>query len=813
MSVSHTTLFQRVVPDPIRKRYLAKFASIVLIVALITVIASLYFQGQVSSELTHEVHNEMETVAALEADALHEWVQENEQNARMLSEYEAVKSGDSAAIASLFVQELDELPPTVRSINYVNLESGTVEQSTSTSMEGSSLSTFDLKWAHNSLAFDSASEVAVTEAYQHSDQAVVSFISPVEGLDMAVMISVDATERAEHFRDPIEGGYTQVVNSAGTIEMAADEKAVLTSYRNGESATVLQKASQEGVGVIERDETGEVVAYAPVAGTDWVTVAHAPQSNAYTLRSMVTRDFLMIVGISLAGFLFIGLTIGRNTVNVLNRLEDKALAIAAGQVDTQIEATDRIDEVGSVQDAFSETQSYLQTVSDQAEALASQDFDDPALQEDVPGDLGVALQTMQDDLDEFIVELEQAKAEAQESRAQAEQLAEDLEHQAEEFGEVMQAAADGDLTQRLDSTIDNEAMAEIADGFNEMLAQLEQTVIDIQQFATEVATASDEVASGSEEVENASNQVARSVEEISDASVQQTESLEQVSGEMSDLSATVEEIASQADEIAKVSDQAADRGESGREVAANSIEQMQEIENKTDETVDEIEDLDSEMARIGDIIELIEEIAEQTNMLALNASIEAANADDSGDGFAVVADEIKSLAQETQDATDDIEALVTEVQEATTEAATDMREMRNLVTDGMSDIEDGITALEDMVDYVDDVNNGVQSISTATDEQAASTQEVVSMVEDVSALSQNNTDEAQDVSAAAEEQTASVSQIATNAQTLTDQAGQLQQMVDKFTVDTNAASAQLPTAQSGTQENVATDGSGYSDSD
>jgi methyl-accepting chemotaxis protein len=391
-------------------------------------------------------------------------------------------------------------------------------------------------------------------------------------------------------------------------------------------------------------------------------------------------------------------------------------------------------------------------------------------------------------------EIEQAKREAEEKRREADRrreetarLKRELETTADAYEETIAACAAGDLTERLDEDVNNETMADIAGSFNEMLDQLEDAIGDIQQFSTDVATASEQVATGAEEIENASGQVAESVEEISHSASRQDSSLQQIAGEMTDLLETVEAIASSADEAAAVSDRATDRGETGSRLANESIAKLNEIEDKTAETVTEIEQLDTEMDRIGEIVTLIEGIAEQTNLLALNASIEAARAGEAGSGFAVVADEVKSLAEETHEATQEIESLVTEVQNSTGDAAEDMREMRQLVGDGMGTVEESLTALEDIVDHVEDANAGVQSINEATDEQADSVQEVVGMVEDVATLSEETNEEAANVSAVAEQQTGSVTQIARSAQSLTDEATQLQEMADAFEVTSRSS--------------------------
>lgn len=770
------------VPDAIRGRYLRKFAIIILLIMVVTASLGYVFQQQVSAKVTHQIHSEMETLAELEADQLQQWVEEHRQNTRMISEMEEVRSNDPAVVRSQLDHEMQELPDTTHGLHVLNRSTGTVEQSTVKSMGGLALSELNLTWANISLESADPSDTAVSEGFMYQDQELVLFASPIADSSKAVLMTVNARERAQHFQNPIDGGYTHVVNSHGTIEFARNESVLLNEYRGGTESRVLQAGLNGESDVLERDQTDEVIAYAPVEGTDWVVFAHAPQSNAYVLQSAVTRDFLILIGVSLLGFVVIGLTIGRSTVTALTELRDSAKSLAAGHTDVDITDDGRIDEVGQTRDAFEETVAYLDTISDQARALADQEFDAATLEEDVPGVIGDSLEKMQEDIEEFITELEQTKEEAQRSRDQAEALASSLEIQAEQVSTIVARAADGDLTARFDTNQDHESMARIAEELNELLETLERAMVEIQDFGTTVATTSEEVASGANEVQEASSQVAESVEEISSGASEQTNNLNEVSAELNDLSATVEEIASSSEEVAQLSQTAAEQAKEGSEMAKTSKEMMDEIETQANTTVSEMEQLESEVEQINEIVELIEEIAEQTNVLALNASIEAAQAGNAGEGFAVVADEVKQLAEETQEATQDVRQLVQGVQESTNASVRDMREMRETIETGMTTIDDGLTALDQIAETVEEANDGVQSINEATDQQADSTQEIVTMVDDVAGVSEETSAETENVSAAAEEQAANVTQIAENARELDDVASNLGDRLAEFTV-------------------------------
>ncbi|MEM1212143.1 MAG: methyl-accepting chemotaxis protein [Planctomycetota bacterium] len=288
--------------------------------------------------------------------------------------------------------------------------------------------------------------------------------------------------------------------------------------------------------------------------------------------------------------------------------------------------------------------------------------------------------------------------------------------------EVLSSVAEGDLTREPIALKNSDEMGELARATDQMSEALQEVIRDVTAAAHEVAGASGEIATSSEEI-------ARGMGE-------QTMQVQQVSSAVEEMSASIVEVARKSSDAAGSAEQSGNAATEGGVVVNDTIQGMHAISEAVTASAQSVEELGKRGEQIGEIIAVINDIADQTNLLALNAAIEAARAGEHGRGFAVVADEVRKLADRTTQATDEIGSSIQAIQTETTEAVGRMSTGTEQVTSGVAKASAAGDSLKQIVGSAQDVAGMIRSIASAADEQSAASEEVARSIETISSVSQ-----------------------------------------------------------------------------
>jgi methyl-accepting chemotaxis protein len=281
---------------------------------------------------------------------------------------------------------------------------------------------------------------------------------------------------------------------------------------------------------------------------------------------------------------------------------------------------------------------------------------------------------------------------------------------------AMGRVADGDLSTEIKIFAKDE-IGDLGRAINRTLESMRAMVTSIRDTAAQVASASTQLYATSEQIATGAEEVAAQASTVATASEEMT--------------STSSEIAKNCLLAVESSKQAGDSAETGAMVVQETVAEMGRIAERVKESAQTVESLGARSDQIGEIVGTIEDIADQTNLLALNAAIEAARAGEQGRGFAVVADEVRALAERTTKATKEIGAMIKAIQVETKSAVASMEQGVSEVEKGTVDAAKSGEALREILEQANSVTMQINQIATAAEEQTATTNEITSNIQQI----------------------------------------------------------------------------------
>lgn len=342
--------------------------------------------------------------------------------------------------------------------------------------------------------------------------------------------------------------------------------------------------------------------------------------------------------------------------------------------------------------------------------------------------------------------------------------------------------ADGDLTlEEIDVTSKNE-IGQLAAAFNQMTTHLRQLILQVQNGSRQLADSATQFEETISQTISASEQTSSSIEQVSEASREQSGAVGKVASAIQEVSTGMHNAAEHTSDVSGHSISVTEKAEEGASLIQQFVKQMSSIKESVNEHHSTMANVQVQFTGIQDLLGNIHAIADQTNLLALNAAIEAARAGEHGRGFAVVADEVRKLAEESSQLTDQISQLLANVNKDTERSSHSMTKVERDVAEGVKVSQLSEQSFHDILESIRDISMKTEELSATTEQISASTEQISQTVGVIEEGAKRNSEETEYMSAAVEESLAANEEMKAAAEDLKSLSQSLKTSISSFKI-------------------------------
>ena len=770
--MSHSNLTLDTVNLPIQRSLLGRLLLIMLLIGILPVIFNTVISySKAKNSLNQSVIEKESIVEQAQTSYLLNWVNERTQDVATLA--------GISRIASMNPETANE------AIKQYYRSWGIYETIFLTGTDGISIVTSDDKPLNVSdreyfkqalIGRITLSDPLISKA---SGNLVIVFVSPVrskEGDIVGVIgetIKLDALTQILSKNRAGETSESYLVNQQGYFVTAPrflnemkdagmiTDRAELVYQLQTQAGKELQ-AGRSGQGIYTNYLGKQVIGqYSWIPSIKLGLITEQQTSEANAASTQLALFSVILIGIFILLITITALLIARGITKPIRLMANTANHLAQGDIDQTLEYRSK-DEYGLLADSFRGMISYQKEMTGVAVLISNGDLTPTVHPKSDKDKLGTAFKWMIESL--------------RKSMGQVSESAIELNNASSQLANA--AAQTGEATGQIATTVQ-----QVAKGITQETDSITHTALSVEQMGRAI----DGVAKGSQE---------------------QATAISQASQIASRINTAIEQVTDNAQAVTRDSAQAATYSRDGAKTVKETITGMEAIRAKVGLSASKVEEMGTRSEEIGAIVATIEDIASQTNLLALNAAIEAARAGEQGKGFAVVADEVRKLAERSSLATKEIAALIKGIQKTVSEAVTAMQASAAEVEAGVTlahsagealnnilgaaesvykqagDAGEAAakvsTAAAELVEAVDTVSAVIEENTAATEEMAANSNELTRAIENIASVSEENSAAVEEVSASTEEVSAQVEEVAASATSLMEMAQKLQQVVKQF---------------------------------